>query len=98
MDPDAVSRRAPGFKAIIKRGTLNSDGPLREISADGHEKLNSQALQMGPVTLPIYGMRDKWSGAVLLCRVVPDDRNQETIAHLYLDFVEMYGGECPWEG
>lgn len=94
LDPDAAIRRAPGYKAVIKRGTLESDGPLREISADGHEKLNSQALVMGDVSLLIYGMRDKWTGAVLLCRVVPDDRNQETIAHLYLDFVEEYGGKC----
>jgi hypothetical protein len=92
LDPDGSTRRFPGSKSVIRRGTLQSDGPLRELSADGHEKLNSQALQMGPVALNIYAMRDKWTGAVLLVRVVPNDRCRETIAHLFLDFVSTYGG------
>jgi hypothetical protein len=50
---------------------------------------------MGPVGLNIYGFRDKWSGTVLLCTVVPNDRCRETIGHLFLDLVELYKGERP---
>ncbi|KAF8901851.1 hypothetical protein CPB84DRAFT_1815067 [Gymnopilus junonius] len=40
--------------------------------ADGHEKLNAQALNMGGVGLNIYGVKDQWSSYILspsLCMI-----------------------------
>ncbi|KAF8174528.1 hypothetical protein K438DRAFT_1609522, partial [Mycena galopus ATCC 62051] len=72
------------------RGQLKAVGPMEEVHCDGHEKLGSKALRMGPVGIPIYGFRDH-IGMVLYPTVVPNDRNEETIGHVYLDFVEVTG-------
>ncbi|RDB26566.1 hypothetical protein Hypma_005671 [Hypsizygus marmoreus] len=89
-DPDGVDRRYPGRKKV-KRVRLQAQGTWQEVHCDGHEKLGALALRMGGVGLPIYGMRDKWSGAILYLVVVPNDRLADTIGHVYLDFIEMYG-------
>ncbi len=47
---------------------------------------------MGPVGIPVYGIRDKWSGTILHLVVVPNARKAVIIGHLYLDFIEKYGG------
>ncbi|PSS38118.1 hypothetical protein PHLCEN_2v25 [Hermanssonia centrifuga] len=89
-EPLAVDARFPGRKKI-PRGHLKCIGPFYEVNCDGHEKLGSLALKMGPVELPIYGMKDKWSSAILHLVVVPNDRLETTIGHVYLDFVESFG-------
>jgi hypothetical protein len=71
---------------------LISLGPFYEISADGHEKMNAQALRMGDLSLPIYAYRDKWSGFLLKISVVPNSRTAASIGHLFLDLIAQYGG------
>jgi hypothetical protein len=90
-DPDGVDARYPGRKKI-RRAQLKAHGTWQEIHCDGHEKLGSLALQMGGVGLPIYGMKDKWGGEILYLSVIPDDRNADVIAHVFLDFIETYRG------
>jgi hypothetical protein len=92
-DPEGVDARYPGRKKI-KRMRLTGHGTWEEINCDGHEKLGALALKMGNVGLPIYGMREKWSGAILHLVVLPNDRLAAAIGHVYLDFVEIYGGAC----
>ncbi|KAJ3498047.1 hypothetical protein NMY22_g19640 [Coprinellus aureogranulatus] len=91
--PEGFELRLPGKKKkLLVRVALFSFGPFHEISADGHEKLNSQALRMGDISLPIYAYRDKWSGYILKIQLLPDTRKSAAIGHLYLDLVEEYGG------
>lgn len=92
-EPEAVDARYPGKKRKMHRGQLTGVGPFYEVNCDGHEKLNSLALQMGSVGLPIYGLKDKWTKAFLHLVVVPNDRLATTIGHVYLDFVESFGGK-----
>ena len=98
LDSGGPERRFPGNKAVVLRGTLDAIGPLHEVAADGHEKMNDQALQMGSVSLPIYAFRDKFSGLALHAIVVPNSRNKYLIAHAFLDMVKKYGGKsmCPF--
>jgi hypothetical protein len=92
--PEGFLKRQPGSKQQdIARVALVSIGPFHEVSADGHEKLNGQALRMGDISLPIYGYRDKWSGYLLKLLVLPDSRNAAPLAYVYLDLIEEYGGE-----
>lgn len=90
--PTGAERRFPGARKGVIRRPLTSIGPFREISADGHEKLNQQALRMGNLSVPIYGYRDKWSGYILKLCVVPDARKAAVIGHLYLDLIEEWKG------
>lgn len=91
-DPGGAQLRAPAPRGKIPRKTLNAIGPLHEVHCDGHEKFSSMALGLGPVGIPIYGMRDKWSGYILSLVAVPNARKAGTIGHLYLDLLEKYGG------
>ncbi|KAL0953005.1 hypothetical protein HGRIS_007210 [Hohenbuehelia grisea] len=84
-------KRMIGSKDRIERVPLNCLGPWHQLHCDGHEKLNSQALAMGSVSLPIYAFKDQFSTFVPLMDLVPDVRNQQTICHLFLDLVEKYG-------
>lgn len=68
-------------------------GVFQEVHCDGHEKLNTKALRMGPVSIDIYGMRCHSSGKLLHYTVVPNARCSSTVGHIYLDFVEKYGSE-----
>ncbi|TEB21975.1 hypothetical protein FA13DRAFT_1671170, partial [Coprinellus micaceus] len=91
--PEGFTLREPGSKKkLLPRVALLSFGPFHEISADGHEKLNAQALRMGDISLPIYAYRDKWSGFILKLLLLPDSRLSGAIGHVYLDLVEEYGG------
>ncbi|OBZ68444.1 hypothetical protein A0H81_11429 [Grifola frondosa] len=89
-EPDAVNARFPGKKKI-PCAKLSSIGPFHEVNCDGHDKLGIFALQMGPVTLPIYGMKDKWSDVMLHLVVIPNNRNAVVVGHVFLDFVEIFG-------
>jgi hypothetical protein len=90
-DPEGVDSRFPGKKKI-KRAVLSGHGIWQELHCDGHEKLGKQALMMGSVGLSIYGMKDRWSNAILYLQCIPNDRLADAIGHAYLDFVEGYGG------
>lgn len=72
-------------------GQLHAVGPWHEIHADGHEKLDYKALEMGSaISIPIYAFQDKWSGVPLYLVVVPNDRLGAAIGHIYLDMVAEY--------
>lgn len=49
-------------------------GPNYQHHADGHDKLNAQALAMGGVSLPIYGIKDQWASLLLDLVVIPNNR------------------------
>lgn len=68
---------------------------MHQVHVDGHEKLSSQALRLGTVSLPIYAYRDLWGGFVFILVVLPNVRLASTCAHLFLDFVEERSGKCP---
>lgn len=92
-NPAGFDARMPGKrKATIPRTALTSVGPFREISSDGHEKLAHLALRMGDLGFPIYAFKDKWSDFLLYIRVLPNARTLRALAHLFLDFIEEYGG------
>lgn len=94
LAPEGFEKRYPGAKRPkVVRVPLLSFGPLHEVSGDGHEKLNAQALQMGDIALPIYAYRDKWSGFILKIILLPDVRTAASIGHLYLDLIQEYGCE-----
>jgi len=94
-NPSGFDNRFPGKnkKKQVPRAQLESIGPFREISTDGHEKLAEQGLRMGGVTLPIYGAKDKWSAALLYLKVLPQVRKPGPIGHVFLDIFEDIGGE-----
>ncbi|KAJ7797903.1 hypothetical protein B0H14DRAFT_3546635 [Mycena olivaceomarginata] len=84
--------RFPGHKKErIPRVGLSALGPFHEVSADGHEKLSTQALQMGELSLPIYAYKDKWTDFLLMLRLIPNSRTAAAIGHLFLDFVDDTG-------
>ena len=87
--PEGLSRHFPGANRI-RRSTLSSIGPNHQHHADGHEKLNAQALNMGGVGLNIYGIKDQWSSFILHLVVVPNNQFASTIGHVYLDCVEKH--------
>lgn len=92
--PDGFNHRFPGNKkSKTIRVSLSAIGPFHEVSADGHEKLSKQALQMGDISLPIYAYKDKWSDDLLKIDTVPDCRTARAVGHLFLDFVEENGGK-----
>ncbi|KAF5340250.1 hypothetical protein D9611_007779 [Ephemerocybe angulata] len=93
LAPHGFHLRYPGSQKVKNpRVALWAFGPYHEISADGHEKLNSQALQMGEISLAIYLYRDKWSGAILKLSVLPDCRTAAALGHVFLDLVADLGG------
>jgi hypothetical protein len=92
--PEGPEIRFPGHnKTKILRRPLSALGPFHEVSSDGHEKLGTQALKMGDISLPIYGWKDKWTAYLLKLNVVPESRTNAAIGHLFLDFVEEIGGK-----
>ncbi|KAJ7842678.1 hypothetical protein B0H14DRAFT_3691662 [Mycena olivaceomarginata] len=92
-NPLGAERRYPGYKKHkIYRHPLSALGPFHEVSSDGHEKIGAQALKMGDIGLPIYGWKDKWCAYLLKINVVPNCRTNAAIGHLFLDFIEEYGG------
>lgn len=90
--PEGFEKRFPGSRRIV-RVPLTAFGPFHEIASDGHLKLGSQALKMGPVGLPIYAMKDKWSDCVPFMVTAPNVQTEAAVGHLYLDFVEEQGGK-----
>jgi hypothetical protein len=92
--PDGLSQRFPGANRV-RRSVLLAIGPNYQHHADGHDKLNAQALAMGGVSLPIYGIKDQWSSLLLHLVVVPNNRLATTIGHVYLDSVGKH--ECMYQ-
>ncbi|KAJ7036966.1 hypothetical protein C8F04DRAFT_1209932 [Mycena alexandri] len=66
--------------------------PGKKKSAIPRTPLNSNALDMGDIGLPIYGYKDKWSDSIPFIQFVPDSCTAAAIGHLYLDFIETTGG------
>jgi hypothetical protein len=92
-NPLGAECRYPGYKKHkIYRHPLSALGPFHEVSSGGHEKIGAQALKMGDIGLPIYGWKDKWCAYLLKINVVPNYRTNAAIGHLFLDFIEEYGG------
>jgi hypothetical protein len=89
--PEGLAARFPGARAI-KRSPLSAVGPFHQDHSDGHDKLNSQALRMGNVSLPIYGIKDQWTSFFKHLVTIPNNRLATTIGHVHLDCVEKYLG------
>jgi len=87
--PEGLAHRFPGANQI-HLSTLSSIRPNHQHHADGHEKLNAQALNMGGVGLNIYSIKDQWSSFILYLVVVLNNRLATTIGHVYLDCIEKY--------
>ncbi|KAJ7795901.1 hypothetical protein B0H14DRAFT_3114586 [Mycena olivaceomarginata] len=84
--------RFPGHKKeCIPHVGLSALGPFHKVSADSHEKLSAQALQMGELSLPIYAYKDKWTDLLLMLRLIPNSQTAAAIGHLFLDFVDETG-------
>lgn len=95
-DPGGADIRFPGGRNKIQRSPLRGFGVFHEVSCDGHEKFASFALRLGDVSIPVYGMRDKWPGEVVHLVAVPNARKAAVIGHVYCDFVQVYGGTYPF--
>ncbi|KAJ6495490.1 hypothetical protein C8R45DRAFT_824118 [Mycena sanguinolenta] len=92
--PGSSKARYPGNKEKIIRKNLTAQGVFQEVHFDGHEKLSSAALCMGPVGIAVYGARDKGSSVAASLVAVPDARQSVVVGHLYLDFIQEFGA-CP---
>jgi len=88
---EALSCQFPGANCI-SRSALIVIGPNHQHHADGHNKPNAQALNMGSVSLPIYRIKDQWALLMLHFVVVPNNQLATTIGHVHLDEVEKH--EC----
>jgi hypothetical protein len=88
-NPDGGSICYPR-KRIIPRSALQAAGTWQEVHCNGHEKLGTQALQLGGVSLPIYGFKDQFSSELMYLVVLPNDCLVIAVAHVYLDFVAAY--------
>ncbi|KAK4706006.1 hypothetical protein P7C70_g205, partial [Phenoliferia sp. Uapishka_3] len=92
-DPVGLHRRDPKKgKKERRRGHMVSTGFGEKVSGDGHEKLGQFALQMGRVSLHIYGMREHWAGYIAAMVCMPNDRDRVGVAHVMLDAFEDLGG------
>jgi hypothetical protein len=88
---DEFDKRFVGSKGAIDRVPLDCLGPWHQLHWDGHEKMGSQALNMGGVGLPIYAGKDQFSAFVPIMRVIPNVRLGNTIGHFFLDVIEENG-------
>ena len=72
---------------IAKSGCFNAStsGPGVYGHADGHEKLAHWFL-------PIYGIRDRFSGAIAYMKVKPNIRRKNVALLIYLEHIEEMGG------
>lgn len=92
---DEFATRFIGFaKNGIVRIPLDALGPFYKCCADGHEKLNEQALEMGELNFGIYGAKDGYSSLCMALVVMPNVRSEQAIAHFFLDMTEAY--DCEW--
>ncbi|KAF8497710.1 hypothetical protein JB92DRAFT_2986656 [Gautieria morchelliformis] len=87
---DPEFERFPGAQKEITRAPLRTFGPWHKLNHDGHEKLGSQALEMGGVGLPIYGSKDQFSNYILGLVTMPNVRLEQAIAHYKLDLIEVH--------
>lgn len=88
--PEGFEHHRSGTCHQLKRKNLVSLGVFHEINLDGHEKLSSKVLKMGPVGIPIYGAHEKYSGALLCLVCVPNARLAVAIGHVYIDLVKEH--------
>ncbi|KAJ7133795.1 hypothetical protein C8R46DRAFT_1235384 [Mycena filopes] len=88
--PGSSKARYPGNSKVVRKN-LTAQGVFQELHCDGHEKIATAALKMGPVGISIYGQRDKASGIIAQLVAVPDARHAIVVGHLYLDCVEEFG-------
>ncbi|KAJ7728434.1 hypothetical protein DFH07DRAFT_782221 [Mycena maculata] len=89
--PGSSKMRYPRNKEKIVRKNLTAQGVYQELHCDGHEKLGSAALRMGPVGISVYRFREKVGGLVTHLVAVRDARKSVVIGHVYLDCVESTG-------
>lgn len=89
--PAIVTARMPGEPQ--PRTPLRALGPDHQHHSDGWEKLGALALRMGGVGIPVYGTKDQYSSKYVQAVVVPNDRLQDVIVHVYLDRVKALGGQ-----
>ncbi|KAG7091747.1 hypothetical protein E1B28_008148 [Marasmius oreades] len=93
--PEGAILRAPSNRfGKIPRGHHLVIGPWQELHGDGHEKLSSKALSMGPVGIDIYGFRQQ-VGFIQKLVVVPNSRLANAIGHIHLDVIEEAGFRMP---
>jgi hypothetical protein len=91
--PGSSKDQYPGNKEKIIRRNLTAQGVFQELHFDGHEKLATAALRMGPIGISVYGAQDKGSGIVPILVAVPDARQSVVVGHIYLDLIEEFGGQ-----
>lgn len=87
--------RYPGSGKSLQGPYSQSPGVNFEHSADGHEKLEMKALRMGGCSIPIYMVVDKFTSFIILMVAVPDCRDQNEVAHVFLDSLLATGGQKP---
>jgi hypothetical protein len=91
--PEGWAQHFPGACRICQ-SALVTIGPNHQHHADGHNKLNAQALNMGGVGLSIYGVKDQWSSFILHLVTVPNNCLATTIGHVHLDYIMKH--KCMW--
>ncbi|EIN11852.1 hypothetical protein PUNSTDRAFT_63217 [Punctularia strigosozonata HHB-11173 SS5] len=93
--PEGAALRYPGGRTKVKqRGFLRAFGPFHEWHADGHEKLSSKALRIGPVGMGIYGITDKWTRQIIHTKCYPDVRHAAAVGHILADTISEVGAIC----
>lgn len=78
--PEGFDSRAPGAR-LIKRSKKFPLGPDERWASDGHEKLKSIC------GVGVYTIVDDATGRILAMSVLPNTRNQEMVALVFLDCV-----------
>lgn len=95
FDHEFESRFVGKQRVRNHRTPLYSLGPWHEEHSDGHEKLAEQGLNIGSgIHLPIYATKDQFSSWLHALVVMPNVRNQNAMAHFYLDLIE--GRDCEY--
>jgi hypothetical protein len=94
LDPTGFTRCFPGKQPKkVRRTPADMIGVYFEFHSDEHEKTNFKALRLGPASIDVHGSRCHGSRFDLQSQAIPNARCIITVAHMYLDLVEVYGGK-----
>jgi hypothetical protein len=77
---DEFDKQMIRSKMAITQVPIDCLSPWHQLHWDGHEKIGSQALDMGGVGLPVYAGKDQFSSFVPVMQVLPNVRLGDTFS------------------
>ncbi|EIM90553.1 uncharacterized protein STEHIDRAFT_154367 [Stereum hirsutum FP-91666 SS1] len=83
------------FRDIVRKIMLEDNPGGFDAYYPGKHNAWSPCSGYGEIGLPAYAFKDKWPDELLFMEVIWNAACIATaLAHLYLDFIERYGGTC----